>query len=62
MPTRAKYRHYAEVARKLAEQKQGSDRFMWARLALLWDKDQTNNNKRSQAAWLFDRVRASEWT
>jgi hypothetical protein len=26
------------VARKLAEQKQSSDRFMWAQLAQLWDK------------------------
>jgi hypothetical protein len=30
----AKYRRYAEVARKLA----GSDDFMWAQLAALWDE------------------------
>jgi hypothetical protein len=34
----AEYRRYAKVARKLAEQKQSSDRFMWAQLAQLWDK------------------------
>ena len=38
MPTTAIFRRYAEVARKLAEQKQSSDRFMWAQLAQLWDK------------------------
>jgi hypothetical protein len=38
MPIPAKYRHYAEVARKLANQLHGSEAFMWARLALLWDK------------------------
>ena len=39
MPTSAKYRRYAEVARKLAKQQQGSDGFMmWTQLAALWDE------------------------
>ena len=38
MPNSAKYRRYAEVARKLAMQQQGSDDFMWAQLAQLWDR------------------------
>jgi len=33
----AEYRRYAEVARKLAKQQQGSDGFMWAQLTVLWD-------------------------
>ena len=38
MPNSAVYRRYAEVARKLAKQQEGSDGFMWAQLAALWDK------------------------
>ena len=38
MPNAAEYRRYAEVARKLAEQQQGSEALMWAQLAQLWDK------------------------
>ena len=34
----SEYRRYAEVARKLAKQQQGSNGFMWAQLAALWDK------------------------
>src|SRR6516162_10629597 len=34
----SEYRRYAEVARKLANQQQGSNGFMWAQLAALWDK------------------------
>jgi hypothetical protein len=37
VPNSAEYRRYAEVARKLAAQQPGSDRLMWARLAVLWD-------------------------
>ena len=29
---------YAEVARRLAKQQQGSDGFMWSQLAALWDE------------------------
>ena len=35
MPSSAKYRRYAEVARRLA---QGSDGFMGAQLAALWSE------------------------
>ena len=38
MPNSAVHRRYAEVARKLAKQQEGSDGFMWAHLAALWDK------------------------
>jgi hypothetical protein len=38
VPNSAEYRRYAEVARRLATQQQGSDGFMWAQLATLWDK------------------------
>ena len=37
VPNSAEYRRYAEVARQLAKQQQGSDGFMWAQLAALWD-------------------------
>jgi hypothetical protein len=32
------YRRYAEVARRLAKHQQGSNGFMWAQLAALWDE------------------------
>jgi hypothetical protein len=38
VPNSAEYRRYAEVARRLAKQQQGSDGFMWAQLAALWDE------------------------
>jgi hypothetical protein len=39
VPNSAKYRRYAEVARKLAKQQHGSDGFMmWTQLAALWDE------------------------
>ena len=50
MPTTAKYRRYAEVARKLAAQVQGSDRFMWAQLAQLWDKAADRMASKEKAA------------
>jgi hypothetical protein len=34
----AEYKRYAEVARRLAKQQQGSDGFMWTQLAALWDE------------------------
>jgi hypothetical protein len=38
VPNSAEYRRYAEVARRLAKQQQGSDGFMWTQLAALWDR------------------------
>jgi len=38
MPSSAKYRRYAEVARRLAKQQQGSDGVIWAQLAALWSE------------------------
>jgi hypothetical protein len=38
VPSSAKFRRYAEVARRLAKQLQGAERFMWAQLAQQWDK------------------------
>jgi hypothetical protein len=38
VPNSAEYRRYAEVARRLAKQQQGSDRFMWGQLVALWGK------------------------
>ena len=37
VPTPAKFRRYAEVARKLAKQQEGAEALMWAQLAVLWD-------------------------
>jgi hypothetical protein len=37
LPNSARYRRYADVARKLAKQ-QGSNGFMWAQLAVLWNQ------------------------
>jgi hypothetical protein len=36
VPTSAKFKRYAEVARKLAKQQLGSEAFMWAQLAQHW--------------------------
>jgi hypothetical protein len=38
VPNSAEYRRYAEVARRLARQQQGSDGFMWTQLAALWER------------------------
>jgi hypothetical protein len=38
MPNSAEYRRYAEVARRLTKHQQGSNGFMWAQLAALWDE------------------------
>jgi hypothetical protein len=59
LPNSVHYRRYANVARKLAIQQEGSNGFMWAQLAVLWNQvadrkaakeallppqDQTHNN------------------
>ena len=36
LPNSAEYRRYAEVARQVAKQEQGSDH-LWAELALFWE-------------------------
>jgi hypothetical protein len=38
VPNSAEFKRYAEVARRLAKQQQGSDGFMWSQLAALWDE------------------------
>ncbi len=38
VPNSAEYRRYAEVARRLAKQQQGSNGFMWTQLAALWER------------------------
>jgi len=37
IPDSTEYRRYAEVARQVAKQEQGSDHPMWAELALFWE-------------------------
>jgi hypothetical protein len=37
VPNSAEFKRYAEVARRLAKQQQGSDGLIWVRLAVLWD-------------------------
>jgi len=37
-PNSVHYRRYANVARKLAIQQEGSNGFMWAQLAVLWNQ------------------------
>jgi hypothetical protein len=59
LPNSVHYRRYANVARKLAKQQEGSNGFMWGQLAVLWNQvadrkaakeallppqDQTHNN------------------
>lgn len=50
MPSSAEYRRYAEVARKLAKELQGSEAFMWAQLAVLWDRAADRQAAREKAA------------
>ena len=37
IPNSAEYRRYAEVARQVAKQEQGSDFHLWVELALFWE-------------------------
>ena len=38
LPNSVHYRRYANVARKLAKQQEGSNGFMWSQLAVLWNQ------------------------
>jgi hypothetical protein len=38
LPNSVHYRRYANVARKLAKQQEGSNGFMWGQLAVLWNQ------------------------
>ena len=38
LPNSVHYRRYANVARKLAKQQEGSNGFMWGQLAVLWNR------------------------
>jgi hypothetical protein len=53
VPTLAKYRRYADVAQRLAKQQQGSERFMWAQLAALWER--VADRKAAEEARLLPR-------
>jgi hypothetical protein len=76
LPNSAHYRRYADVARKLAKQ-QGSNGFMWAQLAVLWNQvadrkaarealrppqDQTDNSAQPMKAALTPAISSSGWS
>ena len=58
IPDSTEYMRYAEVARQVAKQEQGSDHFMWAELALFWEN--VADYKASEEAQLPRQDRATD--
>ena len=57
----SEYRRYAEVARKLAKQQQGSNGFVWAQLAALWDKVADRMAAKGSAVACAERLAGREY-